>query len=136
MANKSNILKHKLATGITLTTLNVQALLLDASQTTDPDRDFVSQLTGEKGFRITATGMAVVRDDSFDVVYFTADILGWNGLSVGVVDRAVLFANVAGDDAQSWIMTYHLLRVQGVAPDTQGGRLEFPPSSFGYFRLI
>lgn len=139
VATISNILKHKLLQGVSLTTLDIRALLLDASQATDPDRNYVSSLMGEKsgaGYsRLTMTGLAVVRDNSFDIAYFTANSAAWENISVGVVDRMVLYVNVGGVDADSWIMSYHSVRVLGSAPNTTGGRLEVPPSSFGYFRL-
>jgi hypothetical protein len=137
----SNIAKAKLASGdLDLGSADVRALLLDNTQATDVDRDFVDDLTGE----LTGTGYArkalanldVTRDDANDRVVFTADPIEWEEIDAGAVDRLALYVHVT-DDTDSWILSYSSVRASsGGVITTNGGDLRvLPDATLGFVRV-
>ena len=117
MGVASNIAKKKLADGdLDLDTADIRSLLIDSSQAVDPDRDFVSQLSGElsgTGYvRKTLTSTAVTRDDPNNQVKLTADNRTWTGADFGTPQYEVFYVHVT-NDADSFILGYALVRDSG-----------------------
>lgn len=142
MAAIANTIKERAASGLfDWMAGTIGALILNETQATNRDFDFVSSLSGEiagAGYsRKTLTNRSRSRNDTLDIVICTADALQWIGINAGLADRMVLFVEAASD-AERRIISYHNIRDVGGNPvTTNGGDLTMPPSQdYGYFTVV
>lgn len=140
MGSLSNEAKDRMASGtFDWDSFTVRAILFDATQPTDLDRIFLSELTGEivAAGRLTLTNLVKTRDNAADRVVCTADTPTWTDANFASPDRMVLVAYNT-TDANSWIISYHPVRDTAGNPIVPNGTdLKVPPHpATGYVYIM
>lgn len=126
------------AQNLNWTGLDVRALLLDNTQSTDRTNSFVTDLSGEltdsSYSRVTVTNRTSTLDTAQTPPkrVLTADDVTFPSLSGTSPDRMVLFVQVT-DDTDSWIIGYYQVRRDGNTITLSGDDLVVPPDGTNGF---